>query len=103
VTSSAELTISSAYRTVSERGGLDVLLNFSAVDHLDSSGIALIIGLLTESRQRHQRLLVTGLTQHYQKIFDMMGLTEYAPVLPSEDAAREWAVAAAHSTPIENA
>jgi anti-anti-sigma factor len=62
------------------------------VDHLDSSGIALIIGLLTEARKQDQRLLVTGLTQHYQKIFEMMGLTQYAPVFPSEDAARKWVV-----------
>ena len=43
----------------------------------------------TLQADRRQFLALTGLTAHYRKIFQMMGLTQYAPVFDSEDAARQ--------------
>src|SRR5579859_1265257 len=93
VTTFADQAINEAYRTASDQGAHTILLNFSGVDYLNSAGIAIIIGILTEARKLDQRLLVTGLTPHYQKIFRMMGLSQYAPVFDSEEAARAFASA----------
>jgi anti-anti-sigma factor len=90
VTGFSDGVIGSAYQEAAAQGGRDFLLNFSGVDYVNSAGIAIIIGILIEARKADQRLLVTGLTPHYQKIFDMMGLSEYAPVFESIEAAREW-------------
>jgi anti-anti-sigma factor len=91
VTGSAEDSINTVYQTVCAQGARDILLNFSGVNHLDSSGISVVIGVLAEARKRDQRLLVVGLTQHYRKIFDVMGLSRFAPVFETEDAAQRWA------------
>src|SRR2546422_4485114 len=80
VTGAADEALSASYHSACEQGAGDVLLNFSRVDHLDSAGIAVVIGILTEARQRGRRVLVTGLTPHYRKIFGMMGLPQFAPV-----------------------
>ena len=66
-------------------------MNFSGVDYVNSAGIAVIIGILIEARNASQRVMVTGLTPHYQKIFSMMGLSDYAPVFDNIEAASEWA------------
>ena len=87
VTSFADDTISGAYRQASDQGATSILLNFAKVDYINSAGISTIIGILTEARGADQQLLITGLPPHYQKIFQMMGLAQYAPVYDSEDAA----------------
>ena len=89
VTTFAEAPMNNAYREASEGGATRILLNFAGVDYLNSAGIAVIIGILTEARKADQRILVTGLTPHYKKVFQMMGLAQYAPVYDTEDAARE--------------
>jgi anti-anti-sigma factor len=88
VTTFAEEVITAAYRQASARGAQHILLNFASVDYLNSAGVAVVIGLLMEARKADQQILVTGLTPHYQKIFRMMGLTQYAPLVESEAAAR---------------
>ena len=90
VTGFADGAITGAYQDATKEGGRDFLLNFSGVDYVNSAGIAIIIGILIEARKANQRLLVTGLTPHYEKIFNMMGLSEYAPVFNSIEAASEW-------------
>jgi anti-anti-sigma factor len=89
VTTFADEAITGAYRQACDQGAENILFNFSAVDYMNSAGISIIIGVLTEARKADQRLLLTGLTPHYRKIFQMMGLTQYAPVFDSEDAARQ--------------
>ena len=91
VTGFADDAITSAYRAAAARGSRDFLLNFSGVDYVNSAGIAVIIGILIEARNASQRVMVTGLTPHYQKIFSMMGLSDYAPVFDNIEAASEWA------------
>jgi anti-anti-sigma factor len=88
VTTFAQEPLMRAYREASERGAENILLNLSAVDYLNSAGIAAIIGIISEARKADQRVLLTGLTPHYQTVFDMMGLTTYAPLFESEEAAR---------------
>jgi len=90
VTGSADEALRTAYANASAEAARDVLLNFGGVDHMDSTGISVIIALLTEARQRQQRLMITGLSAHYRKIFDFMGLAQYAPVFESEEAALAW-------------
>jgi anti-anti-sigma regulatory factor len=39
--------------------------------------------VVTEARKKEQRLLMTGLSSHFQKIFRMVGLTQYADLYPT--------------------
>jgi anti-anti-sigma factor len=87
VTTFAEEAVNAAYKEASERGARNILLNFKDVDYINSAGIAVIIGLLTEARKTDQTLLITGLNAHYTKIFQMMGLAQYAPLYDTEEAA----------------
>ena len=89
VTTFAEEPVNAVYRQATERGAKHILLNFKDVEYINSAGISVIIGLLTESRKSDQSLMITGLTPHYTKIFQMMGLAQYAPLYETEEAARQ--------------
>ena len=87
VTTFAEEAINQAYKSVSEDGAQNIIFNFRENDYINSAGIAILIGVVTEARKRDQKLLMTGLSTHFQKIFRMVGLTQYADLHTSIDDA----------------
>ena len=87
VTTFAEEEINKAYQTASADGAQNIIFQFRESDYINSAGIAILIGIVTEARKRDQRLLMTGLSHHFQKIFRMVGLTQYADLYPSLDEA----------------
>ena len=87
VTTFAEEAINQAYHTASDNGAANIIFNFRENDYINSAGIAILIGVVTEARKRDQRLLITGLSAHFQKIFRMVGLTQYADLYPSVEEA----------------
>ena len=87
VTSTTGQPIEDAYHEVSAAGVKKILLAFAADCYINSSGIAILIGILSESKKKEQKFRMTGLSAHFQKIFAMVGLTKYAQIAPSEDSA----------------
>jgi anti-anti-sigma factor len=87
VTTFAEEKINTAYRDVTNRGARFVLLNFRQNDYINSAGIAILIGIVTEVNRNNQKLAVSGLSQHFQKIFRMVGLAQYAEIYQDEEEA----------------
>ena len=87
VTMFAEAELTRAYHQGVDSGARDLVLSFAGTDYINSAGIAIIISLLTEARASGVTLVISGLSSHYQKIFRMVGLTQYAEVFDSEDAA----------------
>ena len=88
VTTFAEDAIMGAYREATQRGADRILVNFAQVDYINSAGVAVMIGLLAEARQRDQHIMVSGLTPHYTKVFDMMGLARYIRIFDNEEDAK---------------
>ena len=64
-----------------------VVLNFSHVEYMNSTGIALILGLLAQARKSHRRLLIYGLSEHYLEIFKITRLADFMDVLADESSA----------------
>ena len=52
-------------------------LDFSDVDYINSSGIALVVTLLIEARGAHRTVRALGLSAHYRHIFEITRLSEY--------------------------
>jgi anti-anti-sigma factor len=66
----------------------NVLLDFTAVDYINSSGIAIIIQLLLEaSKSGARKVGIFGLSAHFQKVFTMVGINKYASLYSNEQAA----------------
>lgn len=87
VTMFAEAELTRAYHTAVDASAHELVLNFAGTEYINSAGIAIIISLLTEARASGVTLVISGLSSHYQKIFRMVGLTQYAEVFDSEEAA----------------
>lgn len=95
VTTFAEEKINSAYAQVTGQGAKNILLNFRQNDYINSAGIAILIGIVTEVNRNNQKLAVSGLSQHFQKIFRMVGLAQYIDIYQDEEEAiRGFATAA---------
>ena len=64
-----------------------VLLDFTGVDYLNSSGIALVIEVLMEAKRVGHTVAICGLTSHFTKVFTMVGITRYATLYADQAAA----------------
>ena len=87
IASTSKDAIMSAYQEISTSIH-KVLLDFAAVDYINSSGIAIIIQLLLEANKGGQRKVgISGLTPHFVKVFTMVGVAKYAVISGDQSAA----------------
>jgi anti-anti-sigma factor len=84
VSAAAEGGLQLAYAEVATEP--EVVLDFAAVDYINSTGIALIVGLLAEARKSGQEVRARGLAQHYREIFRITRLSDFMTILDEEEA-----------------
>jgi anti-sigma B factor antagonist len=83
----AEEALNAAYAEAEGGEAETILLNFSSVDYINSTGIALIVSLLTRARKSHRRLLAYGLSEHYVEIFKITRLVDFMGIFQDEASA----------------
>ena len=76
ISSSSHDALLGTYETVSKTE--PVLLDFTKVDYINSSGIALVIQMLIEAANSGQKVFAFGLSPHFTQVFTMVGITKYA-------------------------
>ena len=64
-----------------------VELDFSAVDYINSTGIALIVRLLAEARRDRREVRARGLSEHYREIFRITRLSDFVTLEDDEAVA----------------
>src|SRR5919112_6821082 len=79
--------LDAAYAEAEANDPETILLNFEEVDYINSTGIALIVGLLAKARASKRRLLAYGLSDHYVEIFDITRLSDFVSVFRDEESA----------------
>lgn len=62
----------------------NVILNFSQLEYMSSSGIGLLVTLLIRAQRQGQRLFACGLSEHYTNILELTRLNEAIVVHASE-------------------
>jgi anti-sigma B factor antagonist len=83
----AQEALDAAYAEAESNNPEAILLNFEEVDYINSTGIALIVGLLAKARASHKRLLACNLSEHYVEIFNITRLSDFMSVFPDEESA----------------
>ena len=73
-----------------------VVLNFQNTGYINSTGIALIVGLLAKARAHAIPIRAYGLTPHYREIFEITRLADFLDINPDENSAVRGAEGAAH-------
>jgi anti-sigma B factor antagonist len=80
----AEDSLMSAYNEATSNGAVNIILNFSELEYMNSSGIGLLVTMLIRVQRQKQNLLAYGLTDHYRQIFELTRLNEAITIYPTE-------------------
>lgn len=83
----SEEILNTAYDDAARQQPAMILLNFRQVAYINSTGIALLVGLLKRSRQANCVLAVCHLSDHYREIFQITRLTDFMRLFPDEASA----------------
>lgn len=87
INSFAEEALNAAYTKAEGANPSKVILNFTSVAYINSTGIALIVGLLARARKSHRQIVVFGLSDHYVEIFQITRLADFMTIYPDEASA----------------
>ena len=89
VTASSEPILDEAYKNATHQGTNKILLKFDENAYINSGGIAVLIQILAETKKNNQQIGITGLSDHFKKIFNMVGITKFAKIYNTVDEALE--------------
>ena len=87
IDSRADQALGSAYAKATENGTGSVILNFAGADYMNSTGIALIVGLLAQAKAQGVKIAACGLSDHYREIFEITRLADFITITDTEDGA----------------
>ena len=87
VTAASEQALTDAYTKASGEFTRTIVLNFSALEYMNSGGIGMLVMLLVRANRQRQRLLAFGLSEHYRQIFELTRLDEAIGIHDTESDA----------------
>jgi anti-anti-sigma factor len=96
VDAAAERSLQRGYDEAVAEGG-PVVLNFARTDYINSTGIALVVGLLAQARARGIEMTACGLSAHYREIFEITRLADFMRIADDEDSALRGAEGTNHA------
>ncbi len=87
ITGFSEPFLNEAYKNVDEQGASNILLKTEKDIYINSGGIAVLIQILAQTKQNNQLIAITGISDHFKKIFGMVGITRFAKIYDTVDEA----------------
>ncbi len=84
ITAASEDALMDAYARAGGEEVRALVLNFSELEYMNSSGIGLLVTLLVRANRAKQKLLAFGLNEHYRQIFELTRLDEAIGIYDSE-------------------
>jgi anti-anti-sigma factor len=87
ITSFSEPFLNQAYKEANDQGTEKILLNVDGGAYINSGGIAVLIQILAQTKKNNQKIGITGLSDHFKKIFNMVGITKFANIHNSLESA----------------
>jgi anti-anti-sigma factor len=87
VNGSAEQSLDAAWTTAAAEQPAAVVLNFERAGYINSTGIALVVGLLAKARAHGIPVRAYGLTSHYREIFEITRLADFMAITDDEEGA----------------
>jgi len=89
MTAFSEPFLNDAYKEANEQETDKILLNFDRDAYIDSAGLALLIQVIAQTKKHNQLIGITGLSDHFVKIFNMVGITKFAKIHNTVETAIE--------------
>lgn len=82
----AEGVLNDAYEEALAAGAEKFLVNFANVKYINSTGVALLVGLLARARKDKHTLLACGLSDYYRELFTVTRLSDFVELYADETA-----------------
>ena len=76
-----------AYAQVDSQETKKLLLKFYEKAYINSEGLKVLIQLLAETNKNQQQVGIVGLSEHFKKIFRMVGITKFAKIFDNTEEA----------------
>lgn len=89
ITAFSDHILKDAYGTANEKGTTKIVLKFHEDAYINSGGIAVLIQLLAQTKSKNQQISISGLSDHFKKIFNMVGITKFAKIYDTAEEATE--------------
>jgi anti-anti-sigma factor len=89
ITAFSEPQLNEAYLSATTAGASRLLLKLAADAYINSGGIAVLIQILAQTKRKRQVIGITGVSEHFKKIFTMVGITKFAAIYPTAEDALE--------------
>jgi anti-anti-sigma factor len=83
VTAASEPSFKLAYEQPDTDTAEKILLKFDEHGYINSGGIGVLIQFLAHTQRKSQQVAITGLSEHFKKIFRMVGITKFATIYPT--------------------
>ena len=83
----AEQALGAAYDLATASGPSRIVLAFGGTEYINSTGIALIVGLLARARKEGRPVAAYGLNEHYRELFEITRLADFMRIVGDEAAA----------------
>ncbi len=80
INNTADPALENAYKEAEAINSPSITLDFTAVDYINSTGIALIVSLLAHARAHKTPITAVGLTDHYREIFTITRLSDFMDI-----------------------
>ena len=87
VTAACESELMDAYREAGRAEIRGIVLDFTGLDYMNSSGIGLLVTLLVRARREGRQISAYGLSDHYRQIFELTRLDVVISVHDDEERA----------------
>lgn len=86
VNRSAKEQMEAAFHEAAQIPG-EIVLDFTEVEYINSTGIAVIVGVLAMARAEDRQVGAFGLTDHYKEVFEITRLADFMNIY--QDAAAD--------------
>jgi len=88
ITASSEKKLVNSYEEITTKinNSNIIIFNFEKVNYINSSGISSIIKLLQMHKNINGDFVFIGLSEHFRKVMDIVGLTDFVSIYDSFSA-----------------
>ncbi len=88
ITSEADSDIMASYRELKEKHSpFYLIIDFNKTKYINSAGIATLINIIQDLGDFGGKVVFTGLSQHFQKVMDIVGITDFVNIYQSNEEA----------------
>ncbi len=87
ITAESDAKIKDAWADALKQPSETIAFEFSRTKYVNSAGVATLLSLVTKAVSQSRKVLFVGLTAHFRKVVELIGMTDFVQVA---DSVEDW-------------